>query len=124
MKLATTLVPLLSATACLAAATRTSPSPRAHRRDVIAARQAHVRRNFLDVCAGLNTDLTVLGFVTGHLDTCLCLSLLPGFLQVDATAKAAVVLAGVDVVTAQLEALVSFPLLFLDVLDSSLARLR
>ncbi|EED80966.1 predicted protein [Postia placenta Mad-698-R] len=107
MKLATTLVPLLFATACLAAATRTSPSPRAHRRDVIAARQAHVRRNLLDVCAGLDTDLTVLGIVTGHIDTCLCLSLLPDFLQADATAKAAVTLAGVDVVTAQLEALIN-----------------
>ncbi|KII85425.1 hypothetical protein PLICRDRAFT_44725 [Plicaturopsis crispa FD-325 SS-3] len=81
---------------------------------LIQSRQAHIRRDILDVCAALDVDLSLPDIlkhgeplVTGHLDVCLCISVLPTFIQVDAAAQAAVALLGEGPVTATLEALIN-----------------
>ncbi|PCH38975.1 hypothetical protein WOLCODRAFT_29297 [Wolfiporia cocos MD-104 SS10] len=106
MKLTTALVPLLAATSSFAAAVRSSLT-RGARNDVIAARQAHVQRDLVDVCAGLDVDFEVLDIIFGHLEVCLCISLIPDFIEADVIVQAAVDVAGVAVVTAQLEALIN-----------------
>ncbi|CCM00856.1 uncharacterized protein FIBRA_02901 [Fibroporia radiculosa] len=105
MKLSSVFLPLLAASSALAGATRTSLTRRAHRHDVVSSRQAHIQRDLLDVCVSLDVDLDILDIVFGHIKVCLCLSLLPDFIQVDVVAKAAVDLFGEDVVLAELEAL-------------------
>lgn len=103
------LVPLLAASSVTAFATRSSLTRGAPRHDVISSRQAHIQRDLLDVCAGLDVDLNVANIVVGHLDVCLCISLLPDFVAVDAVAQAAVALVGEAEVLATLEALVRRP---------------
>ncbi|KAI0946558.1 hypothetical protein AcW1_009991 [Taiwanofungus camphoratus] len=101
------LVPLLAASSVTAFATRSSLTRGAPRHDVISSRQAHIQRDLLDVCAGLDVDLNVANIVVGHLDVCLCISLLPDFVAVDAVAQAAVALVGEAEVLATLEALIN-----------------
>ncbi|KAF9788434.1 hypothetical protein BJ322DRAFT_632612 [Thelephora terrestris] len=61
-----------------------SSSVLAVNRDAIRARQAHVKKDLLDVCVALDLDVVVapagVTIVEGHIDLCLCLSVLPGFL--------------------------------------------
>jgi len=107
MKFRSLFVSLVAATTSLAAVPRSSLTRGAARHDVIAARQAHVQRDLIDVCAGLDVDFEVLNIVFGHLDVCLCIGLLPDFIEVDVVAQAAVAVAGETVVLAQLEALIN-----------------
>ncbi|EMD36280.1 hypothetical protein CERSUDRAFT_115230, partial [Gelatoporia subvermispora B] len=113
MRFSTAALPLLLATSSLAASIpgliRT-----AARRDAIRARQAHIQRDLVDVCAGLDVDLTLdlikidgKPLVAGHLDVCLCISLLPDFIKVDVVAQAAVALVGETQVLAILEGLIN-----------------
>ena len=100
--------------------------------DLLRSRQHKVHRDLLDVCVGLDVDLTLadilrngellsriphntvclcssgLPLVAGHIDVCLCVSLIPDFIQANAVAQAAVNLVGVAKVTALLEGLVSY----------------
>lgn len=77
-------------------------------RDIIRARQVQVKRDLLDVCVALNLDVRIapggkyvlsvdifsliafdfigLNILAGHLDICLCLSLLPDFLKSNSVA--------------------------------------
>ncbi|KZT02867.1 uncharacterized protein LAESUDRAFT_393558 [Laetiporus sulphureus 93-53] len=108
MKFSTTFIPLLAAGSSLAAATRSSLTrgAAASRRDIIQSRQMHIQRDLLDVCASLDVDLEILGIVYGHLDICLCVSLIPDFIEVDVVAQAAVDVLGLAVVEASIQALI------------------
>ncbi|TCD69575.1 hypothetical protein EIP91_006997 [Steccherinum ochraceum] len=82
--------------------------------DVIKSRQAKIRRDVLDVCVGLDVDLTLTDIlqngkplVAGHLDVCLCVSLIPEFVKSNSACQTASGLLGVAKVTAILEGLVN-----------------
>ncbi|KAH9950792.1 hypothetical protein B0H21DRAFT_460379 [Amylocystis lapponica] len=101
------LIPLLAASSALGASLLRSPA----RYDVLSSRQARVQRDLLDVCVGLDVDLTVnpagIPVLAGHLDVCLCISLLPDFITTNAVAQAAVNLVDKVTVLTQLEALIN-----------------
>ncbi|KAJ3486646.1 hypothetical protein NLI96_g4110 [Meripilus lineatus] len=78
--------------------------------DVVQARQAKVQRDLLDVCAGLDLDLKIdlldKPIVLGHIDVCLCVSLIPTFIKTNVAAKAGCLLGGETKIIAILEGLI------------------
>jgi len=73
-------IPLILSSTALAA------SRRSH--DVVTARQAQIKRGLVDVCVALDLDVTLLDIlpggkplVAGHVELCLCVSVLPDFIR-------------------------------------------
>ncbi|KAH8103394.1 hypothetical protein BXZ70DRAFT_727352 [Cristinia sonorae] len=98
----------------LLAVSSASATSLTHGYDIVKSRQAKVHRDLLDVCVGLDADLTLADIlrdgnplVAGHLNVCLCVSAIPDFIKTNAAAKLAVNLLGVAKVTALIEALIN-----------------
>ncbi|THG92847.1 hypothetical protein EW026_g8203 [Hermanssonia centrifuga] len=96
MKVATFLPLVLAATSTVATSLTRSY-------DVVRARQVKVQRDLLDVCVGLDVDVEIGSIIRdgkplilGHVDICLCLSLLPNFCLENTIGQAAALLLGQD----------------------------
>ncbi|THH26726.1 hypothetical protein EUX98_g7464 [Antrodiella citrinella] len=110
MKFFSTVTPLVLA----ASATYVSATSLTNGYNIIKSRQAKVHRDLLDVCVGLDADLVLSeiiqdgkALVAGHLDVCLCVSLIPDFIKVNVVAQTAVNLLGVAKVSALIEGLIN-----------------
>ncbi|KAA1472643.1 hypothetical protein DENSPDRAFT_193617 [Dentipellis sp. KUC8613] len=76
--------------------------------DVLSSRQVHVdKRGLIDVCVGLDVDLDILGIVVGHLDVCLCLSVLPDFVKTNPVCQSGSMVGGDREVQSTLENLIN-----------------
>ncbi|KZV69608.1 hypothetical protein PENSPDRAFT_753248 [Peniophora sp. CONT] len=91
-----TMVPATTLLVLAAAASSAFAGHNHARHAELARRQAHIERSLIDVCAALDLDLQLLDIlpggkplITGHIDVCLCLSVLPGFVKSDPACQAA-----------------------------------
>lgn len=81
------LIPFILSSTVFAATTRRSNS-------VLTSRQAHLKRGLVDVCVALDLDIELLDIlpggvplIEGHIDLCLCLSVLPDFVKTNDVAQ-------------------------------------